>query len=156
MTSTSDPDRGIPAPLRVGILGYGNRALLARLVDDHPDAVVSAVGDPDPGALDRAPILVVDKARDALRRLQLDLDRRLPGKIHLHLAACMARGGHLDEVLALLEGLECEHADTQDAGLPGSLRRTVGLWRRTGRRDRRRCGSIEHRTVLAGDPERKR
>lgn len=98
MTSTSDPDRGIPAPLRVGILGYGNRALLARLVDDHPDAVVSAVGDPDPGALDRAreehPHATLTTSVDALLDQPLDAVMILtPDHTHEALAiAALERG----------------------------------------------------------------
>ena len=49
MTNTSDPVT--TAPLRVGIVGYGNRALLAQLVSEHPNAVVTAVCDADPAAL---------------------------------------------------------------------------------------------------------
>lgn len=40
--------------LRVGLVGFGNRALLGQLVDAHPRARVSMICDPDPAALERA------------------------------------------------------------------------------------------------------
>lgn len=40
--------------LRVGLVGFGNRALLGELIDAHPEARVSAICDPDPDALARA------------------------------------------------------------------------------------------------------
>ncbi len=40
--------------LQVGLVGFGNRAVLGELVDAHPDARVSAICDPDAAALTRA------------------------------------------------------------------------------------------------------
>jgi predicted dehydrogenase len=40
--------------LQVGLVGFGNRALLGRIVEEHPDARVSAVCDPDPAARELA------------------------------------------------------------------------------------------------------
>jgi Predicted dehydrogenases and related proteins len=47
-TSTSRPDTD--ARLKVGLIGFGNRALLGAIIDAHPDATVAAVFDPDPAA----------------------------------------------------------------------------------------------------------
>lgn len=40
--------------LQVGLIGFGNRALLGGIVEEHPDARVSAICDPDPAARERA------------------------------------------------------------------------------------------------------
>jgi predicted dehydrogenase len=52
MISTSEPAPKMT--LRVGLAGFGNRALLGGLVDEHPDAQVTAVFDPDADALAEA------------------------------------------------------------------------------------------------------
>ncbi|CAL8979677.1 Putative oxidoreductase YteT [Propionicimonas sp. T2.31MG-18] len=52
--TTSTSEQGGAGRLRVGLVGFGNRALLGRLVDEHPGAQVTAVCDPDPAALDDA------------------------------------------------------------------------------------------------------
>lgn len=51
--TTSTSESGGPV-LRVGLIGFGNRALLGQLVDELPDATVTAVCDPDPAALAEA------------------------------------------------------------------------------------------------------
>lgn len=47
-------ETGNTTPLRVGIVGFGNRARLTGLIDAHADARVVAVCDSDPAALARA------------------------------------------------------------------------------------------------------
>ena len=46
--------------LQVGLIGFGNRALLGAIIDEHPDAQVSAVCDPDPQARAMASTLYPD------------------------------------------------------------------------------------------------
>lgn len=61
--------------LRVGLLGFGNRALLGELVDAHPRARVSAICDSDPAALERA------RAVHPLAELTTSLDELLAGPV---------------------------------------------------------------------------
>lgn len=85
-------------PLSVGLIGFGNRALLGTVVDEHPRARVSAVQDPDPAARERAGLAFPDALVTADLNTLLDsgVDAVLvlsPDHTHEEIAiSCLQRG----------------------------------------------------------------
>ncbi|MGC4154920.1 MAG: Gfo/Idh/MocA family oxidoreductase [Propionicimonas sp.] len=84
--------------LRVGLVGFGNRALLGQLVDAHPEAQVTAICDPDPAALAQAksvhPDAVLTTELDELLSAPVDAVMVLsPDHTHAEIAVAALRRG---------------------------------------------------------------